>query len=455
MSSTAVSYPDPKAAASYLAKAEEETYKIPGIPEDLPMPKIEKVGVIGAGTMGGGIAMCYANAGIPVVIVEADAAALKRGLEVIRRNYENTAKKGRITAEDVQKRMSLLTGSMDYSALSDCDVITEAIYENLKVKQEVFRKIAAVSKPTALLGSNTSALDIDEIATAVPAERRGGVLGMHFFAPANVMRMLEIVQGRETSREVLAASMAISKKIQKVPVLAGVCYGFVGNRILYQRQREANRLVLEEGVMPWDVDKVLLGFGFPMGPFQMSDLSGLDIGWSKETSASRDIRERLCEMDRRGQKTNAGYYDYDESRRAIPSKVTEKVIEDFRKEKGYTASNKLSETEILERLLFPMINEGAEILDQGKVLRSSDIDICYVYGYGFPRAKGGLMYFADHVGLQRVYNKMKELESKYGPELKPAALLEKLARENKKFGDLPPNAQINTGKVDTRVRARM
>ncbi|KAI9006791.1 3-hydroxyacyl-CoA dehydrogenase [Hyaloraphidium curvatum] len=451
--SVASAYPDPKEAAAYIKKALEETWVMPGIPKDIAMPRIEKVGILGAGTMGGGIAMNFANVGIPCVIVEVNAEALKRGMTVIQKNYENTAKKGRMTADDVVKRMSLLSGSMEYEKLSECDLIIEAIFENLAVKKQVFAKLAQVAKPSAILATNTSALDIDEIAKAVPADRRKSVIGLHFFSPANVMQLLEVVQAEKTSPEVVAASMAISKKIGKVAALAGVCHGFIGNRILYQRQREGHRLVVQEGIMPWEVDKVLMGFGMPMGPFGMADLVGLDIGWDKATSAGRTVTERLCELDRRGQKTGAGYYDYTADRRPVPSKVTEELITKFRAEKGFSGSAKLSEAEILEQLLFPMINEAAEILEEGKALRASDIDVVWLLGYGFPRAKGGLTFLADRIGLPYVLKRMNDFRAKYGDDFRPSPLLERLVKEGKKFADLPARNSINTFKFENRVQS--
>ena len=292
---------------------------------------MKKVGVIGAGTMGGGISMNFLNAGIPVTIVETAQAALDRGLGVIRRNYENTAKKGRMSAADVETRMGLLSPTLDLSALADCDLIIEAVFEDMAIKKEIFAKLDKIAKPGAILASNTSYLDVDEIASAT--SRPGSVLGMHFFSPANVMRLLEVVRGAKTEKPVLATAMKVAKQIGKIGVVVGVCHGFVGNRMLAQRQREAQALILE-GAMPWDVDRVLYDFGLPMGPFAMSDLAGLDIGWSKEKSSSSTIREILCEQDRRGQKTGAGFYDYDENRNAKPSPLVEKIILDFAARQG-------------------------------------------------------------------------------------------------------------------------
>ena len=419
------------ASQRHVFFAERQVWKIPDVPEDIALIPIKKVGMIGAGTMGGGIAMNFANVGIPVVLVETKAEALERGLSVVRKNYENTAKRGRIKPEDVEKRMSLLTGSLDLSVLADCDLVIEAVFENMAIKKEIFAKLDKICKPGAILATNTSALDVNEIASAV--SRPEAVVGMHFFSPANVMRLLEVVRGAKTSKEVLQTAMQIGKKIGKIGVVSGVCPGFIGNRILAARSAQAQAMVLE-GAMPWDVDKVLYDFGLPMGPFAMSDLAGLDIGWSKETSKSSTIREVLCEMDRRGQKTSAGYYDYDEQRNAKPSEVSRKIISDFMAAKGVTP-RPITETEILERCVYAMINEGAKILDEGIAIRSSDIDITWINGYGFPVYRGGPMFYGDTVGLATVVAKLKEYGALMGPNFKMSPLLEKLAAEGKKFSD--------------------
>lgn len=418
------------AAQRHVFFAEREVWKLPDVPADTPKIPVETVGIIGAGTMGGGIAMNFLNAGIPVTIVETKQDALDRGLGVIRKNYENTAKKGRITQADVEKRMGMLKGTLALEDLKDSDLIIEAIFENMDVKKDVFGKLDKIAKPGAILATNTSALNIDEIATAV--KRPEAVIGLHFFSPANVMRLLEVVRADKTSKPVIATSMAIAKKIGKIAALVGVCPGFVGNRILAQRQREAQKLVLE-GAMPWDVDRVLYDFGFPMGPFAMSDLAGLDIGWSKEKSKGETIRDRLCEMDRRGQKTSAGYYDYDENRNAKPSKVAEEIILEFAAKKGINRRT-ISDEEIIERCVYPMINEGAKILEEGKAIRASDIDIVWINGYGFPAYRGGPMFYGNTIGLDKVLAKMKQFQAQMGDDFKPAALLEKLVAEGKSFG---------------------
>ena len=419
-------------AQRHVFFAERQAAKVADIGDDVAALPIQKVGVIGAGTMGGGIAMNFLNAGLAVTIVETAQATLDRGLGVIRKNYENTAKKGRMSAGDVETRMGLLTPNLDLSALADCDLIIEAVYEDMALKKEIFGKLDRIAKPGAILASNTSYLDIDEIAAAT--SRPGHVLGMHFFSPANVMRLLEVVRGEKTEKAVVATAMKLAKTIGKVGVLVGVCHGFVGNRMLAARQREAQALILE-GAMPWDVDRVLHDFGMPMGPFAMSDLAGLDIGWSKETSSSSTIREILCERDRRGQKTGAGFYDYDENRTPKPSADVERIILDFSAARGVNR-REIFDEEILERCLYPMVNEGAKILEEGKAQRASDIDVVWIYGYGWPVYRGGPMFWADDIGLAKVLGGLKRLEGERGDAFKPAALLEKLVAEKKTFGAL-------------------
>ncbi|HYY84385.1 MAG TPA: 3-hydroxyacyl-CoA dehydrogenase NAD-binding domain-containing protein [Beijerinckiaceae bacterium] len=420
------------AAQRYVFFAERQVAKIPDVPDDTATIPIKRVGVIGAGTMGGGISMNFLNAGIPVTIVETKQDALDRGLGVIRRNYENTAKKGRLTSQDVETRMGLIGGTLELEQLADCDLVIEAVFENMDIKKEVFGKLDRIVKQGAILASNTSYLDIDEIAATT--KRPEFVIGMHFFSPANVMRLLEVVRGAKTSKEVVATAMQLARKIGKVGVLVGVCHGFVGNRMLAQRQREANKLILE-GATPWDVDRVVYDFGMPMGPFAMSDLAGLDIGWSRETSKGETVRDILCEMDRRGQKTSAGFYDYDENRRARPSKVTEEIIARIAERQGIKRRS-ISDDEILERCTYPMINEGAKILEEGKAIRASDIDIVWINGYGWPVYRGGPMFYGDTVGLKTVLSRMEGFEREMGPELKPSELLRRLANEGKRFQDL-------------------
>jgi len=416
------------AAQRYYFFAERQAQKIPDVPDDTPTRPIKKVGVLGAGTMGGGISMNFANVGIPVTIVEVKQEALERGLSTMRKNYERS--RG-ARPEETEKRMGLISGSLDMNAFADCDLVIEAVFERMDIKKDVFQKLDAICKPGAILATNTSGLNIDEIASVT--RRPQDVIGLHFFSPANVMKLLEIVRADKTAKDVIATSMKLAKQIGKVAVLVGVCPGFVGNRILAQRQREAQKLVLE-GAMPWDVDRVLYDFGFPMGPFAMSDLAGLDIGWVKEKSNGATIRDVLCEMDRRGQKTGAGYYDYDENRTAKPSPVTEKIINDFIVKSGRNP-RKISDEEILDRCIYPMINEGAKILEEGKAIRSSDIDVVWVNGYGWPVYRGGPMYYGDQLGPDKVLAKMQEFQAKMGEDFKPAALLERLVAEGKKFSD--------------------
>ena len=419
-------------AQRYVFFAERQVWKIPDVPEDTPTIPIKKVGIIGAGTMGGGIAMNFANVGISVTIVEMKQVALDRGLGVIRKNYERSTKSGRLTMADVDQRMQLLTGTLNLEALADCDLVIEAIFENMDVKKDVFGKLDGIVKQGAILASNTSALDLNEIATAV--KRPEFVIGLHFFSPANVMRLLEVVRGAKTSKPVIATAMQLAKKIGKIAALVGVCPGFVGNRILYARSLQANAMLME-GAMPWDIDKVLYDFGLPMGPFAMSDLAGLDLGWIKEKSTSSTIREVLCEKDRRGQKTGAGFYDYDEQRNARPSPVTEQIIKDFAAKSGNTP-RRISDQEVLERCTYAMINEGARILEEGIAIRPSDIDIVWINGYGWPVYRGGPMFYGDTVGLQTVVAKLKEYGPKLGADFRISPLLEKLAAGGKRFQDL-------------------
>lgn len=417
------------AAQRHVFFAERQVAKIPDVPKDTPLIDIKSVGIIGAGTMGGGIAMNFVNAGIPVTIVEQAQERLDAGLGVVRKNYENSAKRGRFPMEDVDKRMDMFTGTTNLEDLADKDLIIEAIFENMDVKKDVFGKLDKIVKQGSILATNTSALDIDEIATATT--RPEAVIGLHFFSPANVMKLLEIVRADKTSNEVIATSMALAKKIGKVGVLVGVCPGFVGNRLLAQRQREANKLILE-GAMPWDVDRVLYDFGLPMGPFAMSDLAGLDLGWNKETSKGETLRDILCEKDRRGQKTSKGFYDYDENRVPSPSKEVEAIIRQYAEERQIQ-QREISDEEILERCLLPMVNEGYKILEEGKAIRASDIDIVWIMGYGWPRYRGGPMWWGENsVGLEKVLDRMKHYQEKHGDDFKPAAMLEDLVAESKK-----------------------
>ena len=378
--------------------AERAANKVDDIPADTPLIDIKKVGIIGAGTMGGGIAMNFLSAGIPVTILEMKQEALDRGTGVMRKNYENTAKRGRMTAEQVEQAMGLLTPTLDYSDLADCDLVIEAVYESMDVKKDVFGKLDEVVKEGGILASNTSYLDINEIASIT--KRPGYVLGLHFFSPANVMKLLEVVRGEKTRDDVLATAMKLSKKIGKVAAVSGVCPGFIGNRILSQRQAQANKLIME-GANYWDVDDVLLEFGFPMGPFQMGDLAGIDIGWHRDPSKVTTIREALCAVGRFGQKAGKGFYDYDEARQRTPSDEVKQIIADFAAKEG-NEQRDISKDEIRERLLYPMVNEGAKILDEGMAQRASDIDVVWINGYGWPLYTGGPMFWADTIGLDTV-----------------------------------------------------
>lgn len=414
---------DQSRALRHVFFAERAAAKIDGVPADTPAIPIRKVGVVGAGTMGGGISMNFLSVGISVTLVEREQAPLDRGVATIRKNYDNTARRGRLTEGQVEKAMGLLKPTLNFEDLADCDLVIEAVFENMDLKKDVFRKLDAIVKPGAILASNTSYLNVDEMAAVT--KRPEAVLGLHFFSPANVMRLLEIVRGEKTSPSVLKTCMELAKKIGKIAVVAGVCPGFIGNRMLSQRQREAQKLVME-GAKPWDVDRVLVSFGFPMGPFQMSDLAGLDIGWNAATSKSETIRDVLCERGRRGQKTGKGYYDYDENRRPSPSPEVEEIIAQFAAKTG-KPQRTISDQEIFERLLYPMINEGAKILDERMAQRASDIDIVWLNGYGWPAFTGGPMFWADTVGLDKI---AAGLEA-HGLEVAPS--LKRLAAAGEKF----------------------
>jgi 3-hydroxyacyl-CoA dehydrogenase len=422
-------------AQRYFFFAEREAAKIPDVPSDTPAKTIRKAAVIGAGTMGGGIAMNFANAGIPVTIIEAEQKALDRGLGVVRKNYETSASRGGMAAEDVDRRMALIKGSLSYDDVADADIVIEAIFENMALKKEIFGKLDRIAKPDAILATNTSTLDVNEIAAST--KRPESVIGLHFFSPANVMRLLEIVRGAKTSKPVIASSMALARTIRKVPALVGVCYGFVGNRMLHQRGREAERLIIE-GALPHQVDKVLTDFGFPMGPFAMGDLAGLDVGWRvrQERGTKSPIADALYEAGRLGQKTNAGYYHYEPGSRApIPDPAVERIIVDVSKQLG-VERRAIPEPEILERLLYPMINEGAKILEEGIAMRPSDIDVIWIYGYGWPIYRGGPMFYADQVGLKKIHDRLAEMAQRFNePSLKPARLLASLAAEGRGFAD--------------------
>jgi 3-hydroxyacyl-CoA dehydrogenase len=423
-------------AQRYFFFAEREAAKIPDVPGDVPAKDVKKAAVIGAGTMGGGIAMNFANVGIPVTVVEVAQDALDRGLGIVRKNYEATASRGRLTAADVEKRMGLIAGTTDWNAVKDADIIIEAVFEEMPIKKEVFAKLDGLAKPDAVIATNTSTLDVDEIASAT--KRPESVIGMHFFSPANVMRLLENVRGKKSSPTTIQTAMTIGRKIAKVPVLVGVCYGFVGNRMLHQRGQQAERLILE-GALPHQVDRALADFGFPMGPFAMSDMAGLDVGWRirKGRGVRSEVADRICELGRFGQKTGAGYYRYEQGDRTpIPDTTVEKIITDVSTEMGITR-RPISDEEILQRLLYPMVNEGAKILEEKIAIRASDIDVIWVYGYGWPVYRGGPMFWADQIGLKKLRDQMLTFGKQAGGDAfwTPAPLLERLADAGKGFLD--------------------
>ena len=417
------------AAQRYFFFAERKAAKIDGLPENTEPRAVRKVGVIGAGTMGGGISMNFLSAGIPVTIIEMDQDALDRGTGIMRKNYEASAAKGKLSQEQGSKAMGILTPTLDFSALADCDLIIEAVYENMDVKKDIFTRLDRIAKPGAILASNTSYLNINEIAAVT--SRPGDVVGMHFFSPANVMKLLEVVRGDKTAPDVLLTAMATGKRIKKVPVVAGVCHGFIGNRMLMPRQVEATKLLLE-GASPEQVDRVHVEFGMPMGPFQMADLAGVDIGWHRDPNRIENIRDALCAIDRWGQKKGAGFYDYDEKRRASPSPVVKQIIEDFAKKQG-VERREISDEEIVERTLYTMVNEGAKILEEGIAQRASDIDVVWVYGYGWPVYRGGPMFWADSEGLPKIVEGLKRQEERMKPDFSFSKLLLEKAEKGESF----------------------
>ena len=406
------------AAQRHIFFSERQAAKIDDVPADTPLRPIKKVGVIGAGTMGGGISMNFLSAGIPVTIVEMQQEALDRGTGTIRKNYEATAAKGRMKPEAVEAAMNALTPTLSLDDLADCDLVIEAVYENMDVKKEIFGKLDTICKPGAILATNTSYLDVNEIAAST--KRPEDVVGMHFFSPANVMKLLEVVRGDKTAGDVLATVMDLAKKIRKVAVVAGVCHGFIGNRMLMPRQVEAMKLLME-GATPEQVDRVHVAFGMPMGPFQMSDLAGVDIGWHRDPTRIESIRDALAAEHRWGQKTKAGFYDYDDKRNPSPSPRVAEIIEDFRS-KSNMKKRDISDEEIVERTLYPMVNEGALILEEGKAQRASDIDVVWIYGYGWPVYRGGPMFWAQNEeGLKKVVAGLEKHNFKVAQSLKDAA----------------------------------
>ena len=416
-------------AQQYFFFAERKAAKIENIPEETQPRSIKKVGVIGAGTMGGGISMNFLSAGIPVTIYEMNQEALDRGTGVMRKNYEATAAKGRMTGDQVEQAMALLRPTLDFDALVGCDLIIEAVFEQMDVKKEIFTRLDKVVKQGAILASNTSYLNIDEIAAVT--SRPQDVVGLHVFSPAHVMKLLEVVRGAKTAPDVLVTAMHLAKKIRKVAVVAGVCHGFIGNRMLMPRQVEATKLLLE-GATPEQVDRVHVEFGMPMGPFQMADLAGVDIGWHRDPSRVENIRDALCAIDRWGQKKGAGFYDYDDKRWPTPSPVVQQIIEDFAAKQGVTR-RQIDDEEIVQRTLYTMVNEGAKILEEGMAQRASDIDVVWVYGYGWPVYRGGPMFWADTEGLQKIVDGLKEQEERMGSDFSFSKLLLDKAERGEKF----------------------
>ena len=412
----------------YIFQAEKRVLDIKGLPENMPKREINTVGVIGAGTMGGGIAMNFANVGIPVHIVETNQDQLDKGLDNISNNYERSVNRGKVLKEEVTDRLKLITSSTQLTDLGHCDMIIEAVYEDLELKKKIFKELDKIARPFSILATNTSALDINQI--ALSTLRPDDVIGLHFFSPANVMKLVEIVRAKFTSDVVVASSLSLVNKINKIPTVVGVCPGFVGNRILFARQKQALNMVYS-GLMPCDIDKAINEFGFKMGPFQMSDLAGLDIGWKKGKMTTNPIRDALCELDRRGQKTNAGYYDYDENRVPRISKLTEEVIKDIT---GKEKVENMINTEIIEKCIFPMVNEALLILEEGMAQRPSDIDIVWLNGYGFPRDKGGLLFWANKVGSSKILEGLKKMQDS-GLEIEISVMLEDMVKKNKNIFD--------------------
>jgi 3-hydroxyacyl-CoA dehydrogenase len=429
-------------ALRHLFFAEREVAKVPDVPKDTPTREIKRAAVVGAGTMGGGIAMNYANAGIPVLLKEVDQAALDRGIATIRRNYEVTMSKGKMTAEQVEKTMALITPTTRYDGFDQVDIVTEAVFENMDLKKATFAELATVTRPDCILASNSSTLDIDQFAKA--SGRPAQVLGHHYFSPANVMKLLEIVRGRETGKDVIATSLKLAKRLGKVGVVVGNCFGFVANRMLAYYMREAY-LLLEEGASVPQIDKVLTDFGLPVGPYGMQDIAGIDVGarirqYLKSIGKSRaegpqsEIPDRLFEMGRYGQKTGAGWYKYDApgSRNRTPDPLIDQLAEEEAKKRGI-ARRAVSDEEIIARITTALANEGARVLEEGYATRAGDIDIVYVYGFGFPRYRGGPMFYADTVGLPNVLARVNEYRARFGDYWEPAPLLKTLAAEGRGF----------------------
>ncbi len=416
-------------AQRHVFFAERLAAQVPGIKPGMTTLPVRTVGVIGAGTMAGRIAMNFLNAGLPVTIVEAAQDALGDRLASIRADYESSVHKGKLAASEMEARMTLLTATPRIEDMADVDVVIEAGSERIEVKREIFQRLDAIARPDAVLATNTSCLDVDEIAGST--RRPGRVIGLHFLSPANTTRLLEVVRGAATEPVVTATAMKLAKTIGKLAVAVGNCTGFVGNRMLAVRQREAEALVLE-GVMPWDVDRVLQDFGFPIGPFQMCDLAGNDVGWDSTKAGSSKLREIFCEHGRFGHKTRAGFYDYDEALRGIPSPVVEKIILDLAASRGFER-RAVTDAEILQRCLYRMVNEGLKILEEGKASRASDIDIIWVTGYGWPSYRGGPMFWGETEGLDRILAGLRSLQASHGDMFRPATLLETLVAAGRRI----------------------
>jgi len=427
---------DQSKAQRYAFFSEREAAKIAGVPEGTKPRKVERVAIIGAGTMGGGIAMSFANAGIPVTLIETGEEQLKRGMGVMQKNYEATAARGGIPADAPAKRMGLIDGKVGLEHVKDADLVIEAVFETMAIKKEVFTALDKYARQGAVLASNTSYLNIDEIAKVT--SRPQDVLGMHFFSPANVMKLCEIVRAEKTAPDALATAVAVARRIAKVPAVVGVCDGFVGNRMLAQRGKQAEKLLFE-GALPQQVDAVVTKFGMPMGPFAMGDLAGLDIGWRsrKDRGVKSEIADALCEAGRFGQKTGKGYYKYEAGSRApMPDPEVEKLIDETLQRLGRKRRN-VSDDEILERMMYPMINEGARILEEKVAARPSDIDVIWLYGYGWPIYRGGPMYYADQIGLKHIADRLSYYAKETNDSsLEPAPLLKRLAGEGKTFASL-------------------
>ncbi len=426
-------------ALRHMFFAERQTSKIPDVPDATPTREIKKAAVVGAGTMGGGIAMCFANAGIPVVIADVSQEALDKGMQKIRDNYEATVKRGRLKAEDMEKRYALIQPSVDLNALKPADIVVEAVFERMEVKQDMFKKLDAVMKPGAILATNTSTLDVNKIADVT--KRPQDVIGTHFFSPAHVMRLLEVVRAEKTAKDVLATTMKLGKKLKKVPIVSGVCDGFIGNRMVERYSQQAG-LLLDEGASPQQVDAALQKWGMAMGPFTMSDLAGNDIGWDirkrryyeRPEMAYSKFADKVCELGRFGQKTGKGFYRYEPgNRKALPDPEIDALLDKYRKEHGLQ-TREISDQEIVERCIYALVNTGARILEEGIALRASDIDMVYLAGYGFPAHRGGPMFYADSVGLDKVVAAIEKFQKGYhGEQWQPAPLLVKLAKEGKTF----------------------